>query len=338
MRGGGIARKGVGMALKGGGLARKGTGSNKTPGGTIRKMAGGGETSAGSKRFAEDMKDRPTSSKAAYLERQKNPPTRQMTSKESYLSRQKKAPEVKTKLPLNPPVTPPAVNTKLPLVPDRPPMPKVKPFGPEYGRRPPPRPGDRPGPMPTEDRLRRMNPGMTGGSPARPPMPDYKPYGPEFGRRPPPMGRPGPMPTEDRLRRMNRGTMADAPRTPSPGTGKGSSGTTNQGGVGSPKPPLGRPGPMPTPGGMAQINPAMKNGGKATVRKKIAGVKMTAGAGSGPGRLQKVGLHKASTRVPAANLKKGGKIKASAEELREYRGGRYMGGPKEERAEKKRGK
>lgn len=42
MRGGGLARKGMGAALKGGGIARKGTGSNATPGGKTKKMAFGG--------------------------------------------------------------------------------------------------------------------------------------------------------------------------------------------------------------------------------------------------------------------------------------------------------
>ena len=37
MRGGGLARKGVGMALKGGGLARKGVGMALAKGGAVRK-------------------------------------------------------------------------------------------------------------------------------------------------------------------------------------------------------------------------------------------------------------------------------------------------------------
>ena len=60
---------------------------------------------------------------------------------------------------------------------------------------------------------------------------------------------------------------------------------------------------------IGQLPMARKNGGKVAKYAKGGSVKMTAGAGSGSGRLEKVAAHKAAKRIPATGLKKGGKVK-----------------------------
>jgi hypothetical protein len=64
-----------------------------------------------------------------------------------------------------------------------------------------------------------------------------------------------------------------------------------------------------TTGYQQSIPGVKKDGGKVSKYAKGGAVKMTAGAGSGSGRLEKAAAHKAAKRIPAANLKSGGKVK-----------------------------
>lgn len=196
MRGGGLARKGTGMALKGGGMARKGTGSNATPGGKVKKMAVGGFTGGEGGRRGEGG-----------------------------------------------------------------------------GRR-----GDvrRPGIFPGKPNMGGTpKPGMSGGK-----------------------GGPGAGMTVQ----QNPGAVMQTLGTTRPGPQ--TMATPAHGG-------------KPSPAMIEQYRqnlqstakPAKKDGGKVSKYAKGGAVKMTAGAGSGSGRLEKVAAHKGAKRVPAANLKSGGKVK-----------------------------
>jgi hypothetical protein len=123
-------------------------------------------------------------------------------------------------------------------------------------------------------------------------------------------------------RAIGKPNMAGTPKTglPRPGMGGGKGGpggaTTVQQNPASLLPgastirSTGKPSPEAIRDGVEALG-AMnrKNGGKVSKYAKGGAVKMTAGAGSGSGRLEKVAAHKAAKRIPAANLKSGGKVK-----------------------------
>lgn len=243
MRGGGIARKGKGMALKGGGIARKGVGMALADGGVSKAMTKFPNKTKGGIGMGGSFGSGP---QTALASGRPAPKTALASGRPSGSSRFKEGGKIKKMAvggptaPATPPVATPAV---------LPPM---------------ARPGFRH---------------------------DGKPLGPMgngFGRSPSSFSARSEAGVYDRMANMmaNRDRMMARPSAP----------TTPQltGGPASPTTP-------PTV--------AKKHGGKVAKYAKGGSVKMTAGAGSGSGRLEKVAAHKAAPRVKAVGLKKGGKVK-----------------------------